>query len=118
MNLNKTDIDDDYEFARQKYYDLLEKGDQALELMMELARDSEHPRAFEVLSNMMKQNAEIADRLLDNQKKKKDIEKISNQPALPNNMTQNNVFVGSTTDLQRMLSKKFEEKAHVINSDE
>jgi Mg2+ and Co2+ transporter CorA len=118
MNLNKTDTDDDYEFARQKYYDLLEKGDQALDLMIELARDSEHPRAFEVLSNMLKQNAEIADRLLDNQKKKKDIEKIGNQQALPNSMTQNNVFVGSTTDLQKMLAKKFEEKDHVIDPEE
>lgn len=118
MNIDKTDLDDDYEFARQKYYDLLEKGDQALDLMMELARDSEHPRAFEVLSNMMKQNAEIADRLLDNQKKKKDIITIKNNTALPSSLTQNNVFVGSTTDLQRMLAKKFEEKANVIDAEE
>ena len=118
MKLDKTDLDDDYEFARQKYYDLLEKGDQALDLMMELARDSEHPRAFEVLSNMMKQNAEIADRLLDNQKKKKEILTVKNNPALPGSMTQNNVFVGSTTDLQRMLAKKFEEKANVIDAEE
>ena len=53
MNLKKDDIDDDYEFARSKYYNLAEKGDEAIELMMELARESEHPRAFEVLSNMM-----------------------------------------------------------------
>lgn len=86
--------------------------------MMELARDSEHPRAFEVLSNMLKQNAEITDRLLENQKRRKDIERIDRQPMLPNNMTQNNVFVGSTTDLQKMLAKKFEEKANVIDSDE
>ena len=118
MKLEKTDIDDDYEFARQKYYDLLEKGDQALDLMMELAKDSEHPRAFEVLSNMMKQNAEIADRLLDNQKKKKEILTVKNTPSLPGSMTQNNVFVGSTTDLQKMLAKKFEEKANVIDAEE
>lgn len=119
MNSNKNDIDDDYEFARAKYYNLVDKGDEALELMMELARESEHPRAFEVLSNMMKQNAEIADRLMELQKKKKEVEKVdSNAPALPNSMTQNNVFVGSTSDLQRMLASKFEEKANVIESEE
>jgi len=118
MKLDKTDIDDDYEFARQKYYDLMEKGDEALELMLELARSSEHPRAFEVLSNMMKQNAEVADRLMDLQKKKKEVQKVDSMPGLPNSITQNNVFVGSTTDLQRMLTKKFEEKANVINSEE
>jgi len=119
MKINKTDIDDDYEFARAKYYNLVDKGDEALELMMELARESEHPRAFEVLSNMMKQNAEIADRLMELQKKKKEAEKVdSNAPALPNSMTQNNVFVGSSSDLQRMLASKFEEKANVIESEE
>jgi len=119
MNKNKDDIDDDYEFARSKYYNLAEKGDEAIELMMELARESEHPRAFEVLSNMMKQNAEVADRLMELQKKKKEVRAESKTPALPNsNLTQNNVFVGSTTDLQRMLGKKFEEKANVIDAEE
>jgi hypothetical protein len=119
MNTLKTDIDDDYEFARQKYYDLVDKGDEAIQLMLELARESEHPRAFEVLSNMIKQNAEVADRLMDLQKKKKDILKPDNNtPMLPNSMTQNNVFVGSTTDLQRMLTSKFENKANVIDSEE
>lgn len=118
MNLKKDDIDDDYDFARAKYYNLAEKGDEAIELMMELARESEHPRAFEVLSNMMKQNAEIADRLMDLQKKKKEVKTpANNQQALPHNMTQNNVFVGSTTDLQKMLAKKMEDR-NVIDSQE
>ncbi len=47
-----SDVKDDYDFARAKYYSLAEKGDEAIELMMELARDSEHPRAFEVLSTI------------------------------------------------------------------
>lgn len=110
MNPKKDDIDDDYEYARAKYYNLADKGDEAIELMMELARESEHPRAFEVLSNMMKQNAEIADRLMELQKKKKEVQNIEDTKALPNgNITQNNVYVGSTTDLQRMLLKKMEE---------
>lgn len=114
--MNKDDIKDDYDFARAKYYNLADKGDEAIELMMELARESEHPRAFEVLSNMMKQNAEIADRLMELQKKRKDVEQESGK-TLPNSMTQNNVYVGSTTDLQRMLLKKMEE-SDVIESEE
>lgn len=116
MNNKKDDIDDDYEFARAKYYNLAEKGDEAIDLMMELARESEHPRAFEVLSNMMKQNAEIADRLMELQKKKKEV-RLKDQRALPNKLTQNNVYVGSSTDLQRMLLKKMEEQ-NVIDSEE
>ena len=118
MNPKKDDIDDDYDYARSKYYNLAEKGDEAIDLMMELARESEHPRAFEVLSNMMKQNAEIADRLMDLQKKKKEVKTpTNNQQALPNSMTQNNVFVGSTTDLQKMLAKKMEDR-NVIDAQE
>lgn len=116
MDNNKDDIDDDYDFARSKYYNLVEKGDEAIDLMMELARESEHPRAFEVLSNMMKQNAEIADRLMELQKKKKEVH-LKDAKALPNKMTQNNVYVGSSTDLQRMLLKKMEEQ-DVIKSEE
>ena len=116
MKSGKDDIDDDYDFARAKYYNLSEKGDEAIDLMMELARESEHPRAFEVLSNMMKQNAEITDRLMELQNKKKEV-RLKDAKALPNKMTQNNVYVGSSTDLQRMLLKKMEE-TDVIDSEE
>lgn len=101
-----SDVKDDYDYARSKYYNLSEKGDEAIELMLELARDSEHPRAFEVLSNMMKQNAEIADRLMELQKKKKEVEKVDRDSPMIPGMTQNNVFVGSTSDLQRKLLDK------------
>jgi hypothetical protein len=106
-----SDIKDDYDFARAKYYSLAEKGDEAIELMMELARDTEHPRAFEVLSNMMKQNAEVADRLMELQEKKKKVEKVDrDSPMLPDgSMTQNNIFVGSTADLQRKLLDKMKD---------
>ena len=116
------DIKDDYEFARTKYYELVEKGDEAIELMLELARESEHPRAFEVLSTMIKQNAEIADRLMDLQKKKKEVKKIDQgggvQGLIPQQLTQNNVYVGSTTDLQRMLAAKMKAPAQVIDTDD
>lgn len=96
--------EDDYEFARRTYYDLLVKGSESLEEMMEVAKATEHPRAFEVLSGMMKNVADINGSLLDMHKKKKDLEKTDEPAALPN-QTMNNVFVGSTTDLQRMLMK-------------
>lgn len=117
---NEKEIQDDYDFARSKYYNLAEKGDEAIELMLDLARESEHPRAFEVLSNMMKQNAEIADRLMELQKKTKDVRQSDDTKQLPNQMTQNNVYVGSTTDLQRMLHNKIEEKNRAVidNDDE
>lgn len=115
MSNNENEIQDDYDYARSKYYNLAEKGDEAIDLMLDLARESEHPRAFEVLSNMMKQNAEIADRLMELQKKRKEV-RLIDQKQLPNgNMTQNNVFVGSTTDLQRMLHNRIEENGKTID---
>ena len=116
MSNEENEINDDYDYARAKYYNLAEKGDEAIDLMLDLARESEHPRAFEVLSNMLKQNAEVADRLMDLQKKKKEV-RLIDQKQIPNgNMTQNNVYVGSTTDLQRMLHKRIDENA-VIDQD-
>jgi len=108
-NEDEKDVNDDYEFMRSKYYNLVDKGEEAIDLMMDLARESEHPRAFEVLSNMMKQNAEITDRLMDLQKKKKEV-KLDPNGKLPGKLTQNNVYIGSTTDLQRMLHNKSKEK--------
>ena len=88
------------------------------DLMLDLARESEHPRAFEVLSTMIKQNAEIADKLMDLQKKKKEVKKVEQSAGgvVPQQLTQNNVYVGSTTDLQRMLLAKMK-KGQVIEND-
>jgi len=111
---NENEIQDDYDYARDRYYSLTEKGDEAIDLMLDLARESEHPRAFEVLSNMLKQNAEIADRLMDLQKKKKEV-RLTDNPQLPNSMTQNNVYVGSTTELQRMLHDRMNQQKNSDN---
>ena len=95
--------DNDYEYSRKVLYDLINKGTDALESMIEVARESEHPRAFEVLSGLIKNTADVNDKLLDLNKKHKDI----NSKALPTpadgGTTNNNVFIGSTADLQRML---------------
>ena len=98
----------DYEFSRETYYDLIEKGRESLELMIEVARESEHPRAFEVLSGMIKGIADVNGSLMDLNKKYKEIQK-SDSPK-DTNTTNNNLFVGSTTDLQRMLLGQADEK--------
>lgn len=104
MSDDKNNVKSDYDYSRETYYDLIEKGRESLELMIEVARESEHPRAFEVLSGMIKGIADVNDKLMDLNKKKKDIEK-PDAPALEDKggVTNNNLFVGSTTELQRFL---------------
>ena len=99
-------IDNDYKYSRDTYYELVEKGKQSLELMIEVARESEHPRAFEVLSGMIKNISDVNDRLMDLNKKKKDIDKKDDVKNVAN--TTNNLFVGSTTELQKLLKNESE----------
>ena len=93
--------DSDYQRVRKQFYDLAEQGDEAIELMLDLARESEHPRAFEVLGQLIKNNAEIGEKILKLHKSKKEQDE-DNTPALNGN-TNNNVFIGSTAELQKML---------------
>ena len=99
-------IDNDYKYSRDTYYELVEKGKQSLELMIEVARESEHPRAFEVLSGMIKNISDVNDRLMDLNKKKKEIDKTDDIKKVAN--TTNNLFVGSTTELQKLLKNESE----------
>lgn len=105
---NNPNIKSDYDYSRDTYYDLIEKGRESLELMIEVARESEHPRAFEVLSGMIKNISDVNDKLMDLNKKNKEItqSKQEQQGAITNN----NVFIGSTTDLQRLLLQSEDEK--------
>tara|TARA_E500000318_G_scaffold111764_1_gene131628 strand:- start:1315 stop:1671 length:357 start_codon:yes stop_codon:yes gene_type:complete len=107
-------VKNDYEYSRDTYYNLLEKGKESLELMIEVARESEHPRAFEVLSGMMKNMADINDKLMDLNKKNKEINRKDDEPNQVGNTT-NNLFVGTTADLQRLLHN--EEKGAVIDAE-
>lgn len=103
------DIKDDYEFSRETYRNLVGKSNEAIEQMLNLALASEHPRAFEVLSNMLKNTSDMTDKLMQLQKAKKEIqrkEEVTEKPAL----TQNNLFLGSTTDLQKHLITQLKEK--------
>lgn len=93
-------LNDDFEYSRATYYELLEKGKESLEDMMEVARSSEHPRAYEVLSNLIKNMADVNDKLMDLNKKRKDMDK--KEEKLIGNTT-NNLFVCTTADLQKLL---------------
>ena len=99
-------IDNEYKYSRDTYDELVEKGKQSLELMIEVARESEHPRAFEVLSGMIKNISDVNDRLMDLNKKKKDIDRKEEVKKIAN--TTNNLFVGSTTELQKLLKNESE----------
>ena len=101
-------VDNDYKYSRDTYYELVEKGKESLELMIEVARESEHPRAFEVLSGMIKNISDVNDRLMDLNKKKKDLDKKEEIQKIAN--TTNNLFVGSTTELQKLLKNGSEMK--------
>ena len=92
----------DYEYSRDTYYELIEKGKDALEDMANVARESEHPRAFEVLSGMIKNISDVNDRLMDLNKKKKDLDQKEIVKQVENQ--QNNFFL-TTAELQKMMTK-------------
>ena len=104
--IDKKDIKDDYEYSRKTYKDLIDTGVRSLDVLAELARESEHPRAFEVLSKTIKDIGDTTEKLMDLQKSKKEINKVEAEEK--KQITNNNVFVGSTTELQRILQKENE----------
>lgn len=99
-------IKSDYDYSRQTYYDLIEKGRESLEMMIEVARESEHPRAYEVLSGMIKNISDVNDKLMDLNKKQKDINK-NDEPKQVGNQTTNNLYL-TTADLQKMMNSEDE----------
>lgn len=112
----KENVKPDYDYARDQYYALVEKSQEAIDLMMDLARETEHPRAFEVLSNMIKNTADISDKLMKLNLDQKKIEETESKEQ-PAQITNNNVFVGSTSDLQRMLMNKKNQVKQVDNGE-
>ncbi len=97
------DIKKDYEYTRGNLYSIIEKGQEALNGVLELAQESEMPRAYEVAGQLIKNVADATDKLLDLQKKLKDIEEET-QAKGPTNVT-NALFVGSTAELSKLLKK-------------
>ena len=100
------DIKKDYEYTRGNLYSIIEKGQEALNGVLELAQESEMPRAYEVAGQLIKNVADATDKLMDLQKKLKDIEEEKQKG--PTNVT-NALFVGSTADLAKMLKDGLKE---------
>ena len=100
------DIEDDYKYQRDNFYNLVEKGSTAIDGILELAKESEHPRTYEVAGNLIKQVAEVTEKLGDLQEKMRKLKEVPSNA--PRNVT-NALFVGSTTELQKMLKDKLED---------
>ena len=102
--LTKDDIEKDYEYTRGNLYSIIEKGQEAINGILELAQESEMPSAYEVAGQLIKSVSDATDKLMDLQKKLKDVEeeKVSKGPS---NVT-NALFVGSTADLAKLIKKE------------
>jgi len=98
------DIKKDYEYTRGNLYSLIEKGQEAINGILELAQESEMPRAYEVAGQLIKNVADATDKLMDLQKKLKEVEE-GKTPKGPTNVT-NALFVGSTAELAKLLKKQ------------
>ena len=99
--LTKNDIEKDYEYTRGNLYSIIEKGQEAINGILELAQDSEMPRAYEVAGQLIKSVSDATDKLMDLQKKLKDVEEDNVQKG-PNTVN-NALFVGSTAELAKLL---------------
>ena len=101
-NLDET-VDTDFKYARENLYNIIEKGSDALNTLVDVAAQSQHPRAFEVVSQLVKTLSDTNKDLLEIQKKVKVIKK--DIPDQPQNVT-NALFVGNTSELQKMINKR------------
>jgi len=99
------EVQQDYDYTRSNLYSLIEKGQESLNGIMELAGESASPRAYEVAGQIIKSVADTTDKLMELQKKVKDIDEDNHKTT--NNVTNNAVFVGSTSELSKMLKQGF-----------
>ena len=104
---DKEDIDNDYKYSRDNYFHLIDKGNEAIEGILEIAKEGQHPRAYEVAGQLIGQVAQTVDKLQDLQKKLKDLKEL---PKSANTQIKNALFVGSTNELQKMLNRKKEDE--------
>jgi hypothetical protein len=102
---NPCDLSKDYEYTRANLYSLIEKGQEAINGIMELAGESDSPRAYEVAGQLIKSVGDVTDKLIDLQKKLKDVEQTKEKTT--NNVTNNALFVGSTSELSKLLKQGF-----------
>ena len=106
VEVSGDDIEDDYKYQRDSFYNLVEKGSVAIDGILELAKESEHPRTYEVAGQLIKSVAEVAEKLGDLQEKMRKLKEVPSNA--PKNVT-NALFVGSTKELQKMLKDNIED---------
>ena len=111
----KSHIDNDHDYSRENYYNLIEKGQEAIEGILDVAKEGQHPRAYEVAGNLIKSVADTVDKLQDLNKKLKDLKEL---PKTANANIKNALFVGSTAELQKMLKKDEDIESKTITPEE
>ena len=100
----KADVENDYKYSRENYYNLIERGQEAIEGILDIAKEGQHPRAYEVAGQLIGQVGQTVDKLQDLQKKLKEL------PEHASPQIKNALFVGSTAELQKMLNRKKEDE--------
>src|SRR5210317_964114 len=101
---SKADVDNDYKYSRENYYNLIERGQDAIQGILDIANESQHPRAYEVAGNLIKQVADTVDKLQDLQGKLKTLKDVPNKTN--NTNIKQALFVGSSAELHKMLKNK------------
>ena len=99
----RSDIERDYDYTRGNLYSIIEKGQEAIDGILELAQETEQPRAYEVAGQLIKSVSDATDKLMDLQKKLKDVEEENTKTT---NVTNNALFVGSTADLAKLIKQQ------------
>ena len=99
---NKADVENDHKYSRENYYNLIERGQEAIDGILDVAREGQHPRAYEVAGALIKNVADTVDKLQDLNKKLKDLKEV---PKTASQNIKNALFVGSTAELQKILKK-------------
>ena len=103
LKSDEEDVEKDYKYSRAQLYSLVEKGQEAVDGALDVAQQSDSARAYEVAGQLIKHVADTADKLIDLQKKMKEIDEVKEKNTT--NVTNNSLFVGSTADLQKMLKQ-------------
>ena len=105
VSSNDQDKGNDYKYSREIFYGLVERGQDAIEGILDIAKESEHPRVYEVAGQLIKTVGETTEKLIDLQAKMKELDKDNNMP----DKVQNNLFVGSSAELQKLLRNNAQE---------
>mgnify|MGYP001497343615 FL=1 len=105
LTSNEQDKGNDYKYSREIFYGLVERGQDAIEGILDIAKESEHPRVYEVAGQLIKTVGETTEKLIDLQAKMKELDKDNNVP----DKVQNNLFVGSSAELQKLLKRNAQE---------